>query len=349
MKRTLILAAAVALCSCSSNRYTIEGKIEGLTGVVYLCDDQNNTLDSAAVSGGAFRLTGQAETPAIRVVRSTSDESPFAAMVILEPGKITIADNPENPYRKRVSGTPSNDASAAYSEASNALIQEFRNEETSDERREAIEKEYEQLTRTTFEANRTNFFGALLLAQQLAYEMSGQELLDEIAALPAEMQQSDLLVKLRENAEAKLRTDIGQPYIDVVQPDASGAEVSLRSVVENPANKYVLLDFWASWCGPCMGEVPYLKQAYADYHKKGFEIYGVSFDRNREDWLQAIDENDMKWIHVSALSSFDNQAGKDYAVQGIPSNFLIDAEGKIVAKNLRGEALAEKLAELLGK
>ena len=98
-----------------------------------------------------------------------------------------------------------------------------------------------------------------------------------------------------------------------------------------------------------MGEVPHLKKTYAEFHKKGFEIYGVSFDKDREKWLAAIDQNDMNWVHVSQVNGFDNQAARDYAVQGIPSNFLIGSDGKIVAKNLRGEALYEKVAELLAQ
>lgn len=78
-----------------------------------------------------------------------------------------------------------------------------------------------------------------------------------------------------------------------------------KSVVENPANKYILLDFWASWCGPCMGEVPYLKQTYDEFHKKGFEIFGYSYDNNRDSWLNAVKENQMNWIHVSSLDGFE--------------------------------------------
>ena len=158
------------------------------------------------------------------------------------------------------------------------------------------------------EQNRENLFGAMLLAQQLGYELSGQELLDEIAKFPAAMQQNTVLVKLKENAEQKIKTDIGQPFIDIVQPDAAGEQVSLESAVKNPANKYVLLDFWASWCGPCMGEVPHLKKTYDEFHPKGFEIYGVSFDQNREKWLAAVDQNGMNWLHVSEVKGFDNQA-----------------------------------------
>lgn len=353
MKRMLISAAAVALCACGGNadKFVIEGDITDLTGTVYLLDTEKNVLDSAAVENGVFRFEGRVETPGVRYVTDAcGDAAPtFAQMFFLEAGTILIADDAEQPQRKSVSGTPANDANAAYGKASRALITEFRSEETSDERREAIEQEYDELTRTTLEANRDNYFGATLLAYELAYELSGQELLDEIAKFPDALQQTEILVMLRQNAEQKLRTDIGCTYTDIEQPDASGNPVSLKSVIENPDNKYTLVDFWASWCGPCMGEVPHLKKTYDAFHKAGFEIYGISFDKDREKWLGAVEQNGMGWIHVSELNGFDNQAGRDYAVQGIPSNFLIDAQGNIVAKNLRGDALYEKIAELLAE
>lgn len=350
MNKLFILAASAALLgSCSpKNQYVVEGQIADANPTVYLFDEEQNILDSAAVKDGAFRLKGIAEEPQVAILRDAREESAtFVAMLLLEPGTISVNDNPDNPFRKRVTGTPANDANAAYAEAGDKLIREFRDSATSEERRAQIESEYETLTRETVEQNRDNLFGALLLAQQMNYELSGQELLDEIARFSPEMQQNPVLVELAESARAKMKTDIGQPYINVVQPDADGKEVSLKSVVENPDNKYVLLDFWASWCGPCMGEVPHLKKTYDEFHKKGFEIFGVSFDNDREDWLEAVKENQMTWVHVGELNGFDNQAAKDYAVSGIPSNFLIDNNGKIVAKNLRGEALYEKIAELL--
>ena len=150
------------------------------------------------MADGAFRFEGVAENPQVAILRDARDDgATFGAMLILEPGTINVADDAQNPYRKKVTGTPANDASDAYATAGNTLVQEFRNPETTSERREAIEQEYEQLTRTVLDQNRDNLFGVMLLAQQLGYELSGQELLDEIAKFPAAMQQTDALVKLK--------------------------------------------------------------------------------------------------------------------------------------------------------
>ena len=164
-------------------------------------------------------------------------------------------------------------------------------------------------------------------------------------ALTDRVKQSAPGLELKNAVEALAAVSIGgtAPDITLMTPDST--ELSLSSL----RGHYVLLDFWASWCGPCMGEVPHLKETYDKFHKKGFEIYGVSFDRDRDKWLAAVKDNGMDWIHVSELQQFDNRAAKDYAVQGIPSNFLIDAQGVIVAKNLRGEDLYKKVEELLGK
>ena len=351
MKKAFLFAASAAvLCSCSTQpKYVVEGDIAGLEGTVYLFQ-QDSLIDSAVVKSGKFRFSGPAGAPAMHDLFDSRDGQPqaFAMQLILEPGTISIKSDADDPQVRHTTGTPANDAAEAYTAASRALITEYRDAATTDQRREAIEEEFEQLTRTSVEANRDNFFGVMLMPN-MAYELSGQEILDQIAKFSPEMQQTKELTELKATAEQKKRTDVGQPYINILQSDAEGQIVTLTSVIENPANKYTLVDFWASWCGPCMGEVPHLKETYDKFHKKGFEIYGVSFDNNRDKWLAAVKDNGMKWIQVSDLNGFDNPAAKDYAVQGIPSNFLIDASGNIVAKNLRGEDLYKKVEELLGK
>ena len=351
MKKTLILAvAAAALCACTpKNAYVIDGHIAGLENTVYLYEG-NEIVDSAAVKEGVFRFKGTVEQPAVYYVSDMQGEGQtytFAQQIVLEPGKTVITKTADDDMAA-VTGTPSNEALGAFNQARRALIAEYRDAATTDERREAIEAEVDGLTDTAYEANRDNYFGAMLL-QEKAYDLSGQELLAEIAEFPAELQATDLLVKLKAHAEQKARTEVGNDYIDIVQPNAAGEPVSLKSVVENPAVKYTLVDFWASWCGPCMGEVPHLKKTYKAFHKRGFEIYGISFDRARDKWLAAVKTNGMNWIHVSEVNGFDTQATKDYAVQAIPTNYLIDAEGKIVAKNLRWEALYQKISELLAE
>ncbi len=233
MKKTLIFAlAAAALCACApKNAYVIEGSIAGLEGTVYLYKG-NDAVDSAAVKNGAFRFEGVVEQPDLYYItdshRNTQTiDLPF----ILEPGTIRIAKTEED--APVVTGTPSNEALGAFNQARRALITEYRDAATTDERREAIETEMDSLTDATYEANRSNYFGAMLL-QEKAYDLSGQELLDEIAKVPAELQATELLTELKEHAEQKVRTEVGNDYIDIEQPNAAGETVSLKSVVENP-------------------------------------------------------------------------------------------------------------------
>lgn len=136
---------------------------------------------------------------------------------------------------------------------------------------------------------------------------------------------------------------IGQEAPEINLPDTQGKELSLKSL----RGKIVLVDFWASWCGPCRKEMPNVVKAYAKYKDKGFEIYGVSLDQSKDKWLEAIQKDGITWPQVSDLKYWDCEAAKLYNVQGIPFTVLLDKDGKILAKNLRGEELEAALEKAL--
>lgn len=344
MKKILYLVwSAAALSACgSTDKYTLSGEIEGLDApTVYLVrsgDKSLEVIDSARVENGRFSFTGKVETPEIVYLMTDKTQSAFTQL-FLENSKLKVTGTLDSGSNEiRTTGTPANDARNAF--------QQLMQDET---RAPQSEEAFEALLAETIGRNRDNIFGIYLFAQQ-AYSLPARQILDEAALFSEELQQNKTLERICKTAEQQLKTEVGQPYIDIVQPDADGNPISLRSVVENPDNKYVLVDFWASWCGPCMREVPYLVESYERFGKKGFEIYGISFDRSKEAWINAVGSKGMKWIQVSELNRFDNQAARDYAVQAIPTNLLVStADGKIVARNLRGDELQHKLEELLGE
>lgn len=137
---------------------------------------------------------------------------------------------------------------------------------------------------------------------------------------------------------------VGEPYVDFTLPAINGEQLRLGSLVS--ANKYTLLQFWASWCVPCRAEIPVLKQLYSTYHPKGLEIVSFSMDNSHTNWLKASEKEGMSWPNVSDLLADKSPVIKSYPVNGIPANVIIDQQGKIVASNLLGEELEEKIKTL---
>ena len=145
-------------------------------------------------------------------------------------------------------------------------------------------------------------------------------------------------------ADAEAAKIIGTKFLDLEEPDTAGNLHRLSEYVGT--GKWVLIDFWASWCGPCRGEMPNVTENYKKYHDRGFEIVGLSFDNEKEPWLKAIKELDMPWIHLSDLKGWKSIAAETYGIHAIPASLLVDPEGTVVARDLRGAALGEKLAEI---
>lgn len=151
--------------------------------------------------------------------------------------------------------------------------------------------------------------------------------------------------QMLDERKAEMATAVGQQYTDLAMPNPKGKTIRMSDYVKK--NKYTLIDFWASWCGPCRAEMPTVVKAYNLYHKKGFEVVGVSFDSNKAAWVKAIAQLKLSWPHMSDLKGWGCAASAVYNVKGIPANVLVDSQGVIVAKNLRGENLLNELAKLM--
>lgn len=146
---------------------------------------------------------------------------------------------------------------------------------------------------------------------------------------------------------AAKKTEDGAKFINITQADPNGKNINLYDYLKG--KKYVLVDFWASWCGPCRAENPHVLKVYDKYKSKGFDVFAISLDDNKDRWLKAIKDDKMPWAQVSDLKGWKNEAAQYYNITAIPMNYLLDEKGNIVAKNLRGDNLEKEIAKLLDK
>ena len=362
MKKIVYLFAAgtMALAACTSEpAYKISGTIEGVADgeYVFLQEAKGRELiklDSAIVANGAFEFNGRQDVAVNRYITYNAEGKRKMADFFLENGNITIVLGEEN----SVSGTANNNIYQAYKKEAGALNKEMRalyqkskEEGLTEEQNAEIEKLYEELsnklealTFNTIDTNITNAVGIHLWPNN-AYSMELSQLKELAAKVPAEFQNNERIANLLKRIEILEKTAVGQKFTDFSMPDPDGKIIKLSDIISK--NKYTLIDFWASWCGPCRREMPNVVAAYKEFHKKGFGIVGVSLDSKAEDWKKAIKDLNMTWDHMSDLKYWQCEGAALYGVNSIPATVLVAQDGTIVERNLRGEAIAEKLKELL--
>ena len=189
----------------------------------------------------------------------------------------------------------------------------------------------------------TNMYSSIMAIQALDPDKYSDLYKSLDAGLSKKFPKDKNVIMFHEVVERMLSTNVGQFAPEISLPSPDGKEIALSSL----KGKLVLIDFWASWCDPCRKEMPNVIKIYSKFKNKGFEIYGVSLDQDKKKWMEAITKDGINWPQVSDLKYLDNVAARIYNVQGIPYTVLIDKDGKIIAKNLRGQELEKKIAEVL--
>ena len=374
MKRLLLflLLPVFANLQTSAQEFKVKGELKSFKPIdkVYFFyrDGDNSQQDSSQAKDGQFKFEGKVAEPTVarlqvKYARQEGEERAKSEFLqfFLEPTKIDIVakDSLKNNTVKGAKGQADFEkltkAEDAYSPELNKLYEEYGAARKADEKEEmkkiearidAIDNEVKEKVYGSFLKTNTNSPVALYALQQYAgWDIDAAKVEPLFNMLPAAQQQRPSAVAFKERIDIAKKTAIGTYAMDFTQNDTLGNPVSLSSF----KGKYVLVDFWASWCGPCRAENPNVVKAFNQYKDKNFTILGVSLDRPnaKEKWMKAIHDDGLAWNHVSDLKFWDNAVAKQYGIRAIPQNVLIDPQGKIIAKNLRGDELAGKLQEVM--
>ena len=367
MKKILIaslIAIIISACDSKPEGFEINGKIEGAMAEgtsVYLRKTENMSqivdVDTTFLRDGQFKFVGKQESPEMYYIFFEHERRSIP--VVLENAKITVSAKKDSISYAKVRGSYQNKVFGEFIEASTKLASKAqtmnrdmrdaaaaRDTAVMNSLREEyfdLQQEAKDLEVSFVKENPDALISALLIGKALATKSLPMEEIKELyEGLSPEIQATENGKDIKSKLEKDAKTAIGTKAPNFSAPTPSGEELALNDVL----GKATILDFWAAWCKPCRAENPNIVKLYNKYKEQGLSIMGVSLDKRAEDWKKAIADDGLEWHQVSNVQYFDEIA-ELYNVSAIPATFILDRNGIIVAKNLRGPALEEKIAELL--
>ncbi|MFI5142358.1 MAG: redoxin domain-containing protein [Bacteroidia bacterium] len=364
-KISLLICLCIAAQGFSQGKgYVINGLIKKApdNAYLYLTHKENDVAltDSALVKGEKFTFKGKTAEPNMYWITLHKVESP-QLIFFVDNTTITITAELDSMAKAQIKGgATQNDYKTwqqmqyKYGETRKGLIMQYNEKGKNQDQAGAqkimdtamvLERAYEKDIVKFIKTHPKSVIGGYAI-WSVVFDWPKIDEYDEMYnALSEPVKKGKFGILADEKIASIKGITVGYKAINFAQPDVNGKSVSLSSY----KGKVVLVDFWASWCGPCRGENPAVVAAYNKYKDKGFDVLGVSLDQNKDKWLQAIQKDGLTWTHISDLKGWQNEAAKKYGVTSIPFNVLVDKDGKVLAKGLRGPALEAKLAEIFDK
>ena len=325
----------------SSEGYKIVATVSGYpdSTVVDLLNGNNRMPENTAlVIGGKFTLVGKVEYPDFKLL-SFAKSTSYIPM-FLDNSNMTLEAQKDNFPNAVIKGSKAHDDFKEFSKVTQPYESMFQQDAVID--KDAAKACIDVLK--LFVKNKPESYLSLIAIYRINQLTPNGQLMEELfKSLLPEIQSSPIGGYISQQIDEAKRNPANKVIPDFEMADVDGKMVNIKSY----RGKYVLIDFWASWCGPCRGENPNVVNAYNKYKSKNFTVLGISLDKSKEPWIEAINHDGLTWTHVSDLRGWSNAVAQQFGITSIPQNFLIDPSGVVIGKNLRGEALDAKLESIL--